>query len=738
MKKTKLTTALALSVCCGFLTAQNDEWRNFTSGEQVFDVAWEGNVAWVGTDGGLARYDDAAGETQFFNRANSGLPIHRVYDVAVAPDGVKWLGTQLGLARFDGTDWQLFNPNAGDPIFGYQLDARAMALDAAGNVWVRAQSETFWQFHDGVWIRHDQANFFQEHGLGTMTLGADGALLLVYSASEIYRFDGTDEPELLPLTGLPALTQNDVEDVFRDADGRLWLWVVGYGLLEINDLNVTPHPLNFYGGDHIAVSPDGNWWTDDWGCGLTRIVADGAETVFNITASIYACYVNDIQTDPAGRTLLLSESGLWRLENETLVRIPTANSGLGANFVIDVETGPNGQVWITDSENGSYHIVGDNFGTHINRYDQGDWQRWSWYETPGQAPYCFKEIKTDSNGLSWIAACEDGLKTFDGDTWTTYPAPELPWGHVMSVGLDPWHEAVWVGGRDKIARWQNGGFTAYDTPFADYADITCIAPAPDGRIWTADNLVSGRIAYFENGAWTEVDTATMGLPPYPYGFAKIAAAPNGDVWVLANYSGIARFDGTSWQSYTYANMGTPLIYYASAVAFDGDVVWLGFYDFACFTPNTQFCLAKIEGDTWTFYWFEENGLPYPTITSLAVDAAHNVWVGTDAGLGVFNENGIVLGEKSPGAAQMLTPLRVEIRPNPMRRQAQLSAHLSEASDVRLSLFAIDGNLVRQTVFTDQPAGSWERPLSAEGLPAGVYFYRLETDSGIGTGKLVVY
>lgn len=65
-------------------------------------------------------------------------------------------------------------------------------------------------------------------------------------------------------------------------------------------------------------------------------------------------------------------------------------------------------------------------------------------------------------------------------------------------------------------------------------------------------------------------------------------------------------------------------------------------------------------------------------------------------------------------------------PNPFNPSTQISYALQSTSDVKLSVYSIDGALVATLVSGTQPAGSYEVNFDASELASGLYLYRLET------------
>jgi hypothetical protein len=74
MNRNILIFLILITNCC----AQNPEWINFTNGDRVFDILCSGNNVWIGTDGGLIKFDKVTNKMSFCNRANANLPDNHV------------------------------------------------------------------------------------------------------------------------------------------------------------------------------------------------------------------------------------------------------------------------------------------------------------------------------------------------------------------------------------------------------------------------------------------------------------------------------------------------------------------------------------------------------------------------------------------------------------------------------------------------------------------------------------
>jgi len=76
-------------------------------------------------------------------------------------------------------------------------------------------------------------------------------------------------------------------------------------------------------------------------------------------------------------------------------------------------------------------------------------------------------------------------------------------------------------------------------------------------------------------------------------------------------------------------------------------------------------------------------------------------------------------------------------PNPFRTETIITYSLERASKVNLSLFDMNGRLVKILVSGTKEAGSYTVRVNAGSLTAGVYFYRLQTNNYSGTKRMVI-
>jgi ligand-binding sensor domain-containing protein len=109
VKKSSTILVLFAVACWSNGFAQHPDWENYTNGQLANVLLVHGNELWIGAfTGGLIKLDKTTEEMTFYNHANSGLPHNDVYALAVDGSDI-WIGTWGGLAKFDGSSWTEYN-----------------------------------------------------------------------------------------------------------------------------------------------------------------------------------------------------------------------------------------------------------------------------------------------------------------------------------------------------------------------------------------------------------------------------------------------------------------------------------------------------------------------------------------------------------------------------------------------------------------------------------------------------
>jgi ligand-binding sensor domain-containing protein len=274
---------------------------------QVQAIASDSSSVWIGTAGGLARYDGAQWAT--YDTINSPLPSLNIRALATAGRGKVWIGTDRGIALRDGDAWRVFdstNAPVPDPT------VTSLARDAGGAIWAGT-----------------------EYGLARW----DGMQWTMYN--------DTTTPFVEPL----------VLSVASDAQGTLWfgtwdpfafrgrLWKHAGSSWSTTRLDLQALPSSF--PEAIAVMDDGTVWMGTSG-------TTGGQLV-NVSGPEWVIYNRHNSGLPAGGISSMAArgqvlwigtgSGLVRYDGTTWTTYNRENSGLPEDVVLSVGIDAQGKIW---------------------------------------------------------------------------------------------------------------------------------------------------------------------------------------------------------------------------------------------------------------------------------------------------------------------------------------------------------------------------------------------------------
>ncbi|MFK8042642.1 two-component regulator propeller domain-containing protein, partial [Congregibacter sp.] len=326
---------------------------------------------------------------------DSGLPSDRVWVSAEGPRGYLWVGTQGGLARFDGVNFTSYNQQS-HPAFKAS-DIRALEWTSDGDLWigtygggaVRMRGNEFTAFttDDGlvgnvvydvhrtidgsIWFATDQgvsqlvadefSSWTAEDGLtfnGATHIAEDqqGTLWLSSLTDGVSFFDGIRFQHIGLEEGLDSLQIHMLR-----WDEELGI-IVGTATGSIYQLSTTQAPKLLPGSKPVAIEEylrdrDGNRWLGSYGEGLWRANADGSETRFNFGNGNETEHIFNVIEDTQGTLWISTTRGLFGLRDSPFISLGTAEKLADSTFVVTADN--DGTVWAGSEPHGLFRITAD-------------------------------------------------------------------------------------------------------------------------------------------------------------------------------------------------------------------------------------------------------------------------------------------------------------------------------------------------------------------------------------------
>jgi signal transduction histidine kinase/ligand-binding sensor domain-containing protein len=505
---------------------------------------------WVGTDGGLLRFDGVR-FVSWETFASLPNPRASVRTLLAAKDGTLWFGfgEPGGIGTLRGTSVRLYGTADGLP------DGIVMSLaeDASGTIWAAGRFGIY-RFSDQRWHRAGDglppgvinAIFFDRH-----------ESLLAATAAGVYRrmaADATFQPF------------GDYTDLARslawDADARLWTTDAIVGFRPVQSSGAFSGVIQGR-GSRLMRDSRGNLWVGTGGQGLWRYQAfpDGRHRLLERTSTATGLSddgITDLLEDRDGNIWVATRDGLNRLTPHKMT--PITDLGLASA----VEATRDGRVFVGTADT---VVVFPN-----GRIDS----RLPPIRVPSPP---LAAMHADEEGTLWMATASQ-LMRLAGSQVEPLPIRGGPIDDITDITSDG-RGGLWI--HDSVHglwRWQNGHVTPAPLPEAiKKAPLLASHTDRHGRAWFSfegnhvaavdasgtvqmfgerDGLQSGPYRalhedragalWFGGNALTRFsDGAFVTLSAFPFGTPQLVTGlvddDEGALWVAINAAGIIRVPG---------------------------------------------------------------------------------------------------------------------------------------------------------------------------------------------------
>jgi ligand-binding sensor domain-containing protein/two-component sensor histidine kinase len=455
------------------------------------------------------------GQTTHFTRSiwrsQDGLPENIVQALVQDRDGYLWVGTTGGLARFDGARFSPLNDGTAHtlPVNGFNClllshDGTLWAGTEGGGLLHIANSEIVRSYGDAAGLTDVFVRTIYEDSIGRLWVGTASGLFLK-QGERLVRIEApgasnvqaiTEDSEHNILAGgshlislhegqsreipLPSPGQNNVNSVLVAADGTLWIGTVS-GLFRQAHGRFERVPEITSSVRVLHQTSDGTIWVGTIGKGVWAY-RDGTLTHIGDKGPLPIDTVHSIFEDTNHRIWIGTQNGLVRLEKTPISLIPLPGFG-DDNTYGTISSGPNGDIWMVAQE--AFRISG---GVAVplkfpglgdvpirSLYSAKDGS--TWVGTTGRGVYHLaakvahfsgaprhynignfvRGFLESTHGEIWIAT-DLGLYCITTKGVTRYGiADGLPHFSIRTFFEDKNHD-IWVGTDHGLGRWHAGAF----------------------------------------------------------------------------------------------------------------------------------------------------------------------------------------------------------------------------------------------------------------------------------------
>lgn len=482
---------------------------------------------WVGTQGGLARFDGVRFE-RFPRDEVPQLGSSTILSVAVAAGGGVWVGTRGGLVRARPSGrrlvWHALSELGGS-------SASRVQEDGLGNVWLTGSRRGLQRFDSDAALSASAETVVAPGAGGaqgdprvTVHVSGAGELWAATAAEGLRRRVGTEWVVVVPPE---RLGDDTILSILVRRNGAIWLGTVGGRVFVFRPDGTGGHEVRLATSDRpvyaLLEDLDGNIWIGAVRTGLyrwqgsdqsrpefgqlTRLVA----TDWPTDLSVFALY------EDRERSLWVGTShGLYRLRDVPLLTLG-ANHGLAAGAIWSVTGAGNGQIWAS-SEAGMLHQMTSAASLQFDRS----------YPIAGGPVYSI--VADEAPGALLLVASRNGA----------------------------------------LLRWQNGRAVALtDDPALASSGALSVFRDSRRRIWLSGSLSLG-LHYLSNGVPQLMDRA-QGFEGLPMSFAE---APDGAIWIGTRNHGAYRYRQDGVLEHWDRSRGLAVDSVQAIFADSADSVWI--------------------------------------------------------------------------------------------------------------------------------------------------------------------
>lgn len=510
--------------------------------------------------------------------ADRGLPQNSVMAMVVDRDGYLWVGTFGGLARYDGLQ---FHAHPSGPDRGPPSDrVSALHRDAQGRIWIGTENAGLGRYEPGVGFMRPRAGCADRCRIRQIVGDRDGRLLVAGDDGVFWVADD------FSIEAVHASALADPHTAALDAEGRLWLAnLSGY----LPPGGVTPvrlpdadevHRLQVVGGRvfasgeqlwrleagrgavpaftgppmrralAIAGSAEAGWWIGDEDGQVWQVEPGGSE-VRRLALPLDGRRVRAVVVE--GGTLWVGSDGggLHRLPQARVGGLGGQGTALpGATMALLVDRDE--RLWIGSFCDGLYRRERDG---RLRRFvlPDGDYG-------------CIWSLAAGDSGDVWVSHGAGRIQRLDAEgrqleRWSIDRDPRVRAIHLDAQGT------VWLGGSLGLYRLDARRVFVHQSGFPR-AEIATLREARDGGLWIGSD--QGLFHWRGDGVTRRIGIADGLRSPF---VRAVHEESDGVLWIATYGGGLHRWQDGAIRAYGVAEgLAEDFV---SCIAEDGyDHVWL--------------------------------------------------------------------------------------------------------------------------------------------------------------------
>ncbi len=436
-----------------------------------------------------------------------GLPQSSVNAIVHGSEGYLWVGTFGGLARFDGS--QFYAIHAAD---GGLARILSLCEDSSGTLWAGTEGDGLWRVESGTLVPYPVDPRIDSSIVNAIARGPDDTLWIGTKPHGLFRIDGNTTEQLLPTE---TLQRSHVTALYQPAEPETELWVGTYqGLVHWDGASFEAISLpgvpddgaissvagspggglwvgTYHGLVHLgppmtklytmadglqslwiqafSASPDGSLWTGS-DAGTIQRLHNGVLESRSPRADLGDTAITSLHHDRTGNLWVgTSTTGLWRVR-DSAVQLYDIDAGLHSNQILAVTAGRDGTVYAGLNCGGVDQILNGRVTLHPVTAHLGNGCVWS--------------LAIDRQEALWVGTWGGGITVYDDGRVTQIGRSDgLPSNAILAL-YEASDGAMWVGlRRDGLCTVRDGSLECLTFEPPERLSVRCFLEDDRGGMW---------------------------------------------------------------------------------------------------------------------------------------------------------------------------------------------------------------------------------------------------------------
>lgn len=471
---------------------------------------------WVGaTGGGVSRWDKG----RFVALTGAGEPgAADVIAMAAEPDGTLWIGTDRGLLRWRDGVFSRIGPAEGLP----EKQIRALCLDSKGTLWVSVLLEGFFQGTNGRFVPVAGAPP-KSRGIYSLIEDREGSIWAGSTDGSLGQLRDGSWKHYSRTNGLP---NSSIEALAQGVDNVIWAGSRNQGLYFFSEGSF--HKLAGRAGAGLAeeaarrllVDREGTLWAGTARAGLNR-VSRRMLYHWGSAEGLKHPVVTTVAADVSGGLWVgAQEGGIYRFLDRRFSRL--ADPAVSTNFpyVYSALAAADGSVWVAGEQALFHYRSGKPAQAHLGPPIRGE---------------AIRALSADGTNL-WLGTYYSTLLKWDGTSVRVAATNGSFGGDIRSLVREA-PDTLWIGSASGLYRWERGQVSVWNTRDGLLtASVQSLLRDPDGTLWIG--TLGGGLARLKQGRIANI-TTRQGLIDDV--ISQIVSDDFGHLWLGCNH-GIMRLE----------------------------------------------------------------------------------------------------------------------------------------------------------------------------------------------------